>query len=58
VVLLPLRVFFQDRIVGELLQPAGARSLERMGLEACLNAASVNNVTINGYVVVKVCVSG
>jgi squalene monooxygenase len=41
----------RDSFKGELLQPGGVRALERLGLSSCLDAASVDAVTVEGYVV-------
>jgi 2-polyprenyl-6-methoxyphenol hydroxylase-like FAD-dependent oxidoreductase len=40
----------EDTIKGELLQPGGIRSLERMGLGACAKRAEVDGIRVDGYV--------
>jgi hypothetical protein len=45
---------YQERIVGELLQPGGYRCLQRLGLSQCVEPANCSSVIIGGYVVLKV----
>lgn len=42
----------QDRIVGELLQPGGLRSLERLGLDACAKEGT-DSVIVDGYAIIR-----
>lgn len=42
----------QDRIVGELLQPGGLRSLERLGLDDCAKEGT-DSVIVDGYVIIR-----
>ncbi|KAH7884061.1 squalene epoxidase-domain-containing protein [Phlebopus sp. FC_14] len=40
-----------DRIVGELLQPAGVAALQKLGMEACLEG--IDAIPVHGYCVVQ-----
>lgn len=40
----------QDRIVGELLQPGGLRTLERLGLSDCAKD-DIDSINVHGYVI-------
>ena len=42
----------QERIVGELLQPGGQAALERMGLAEATDAAAIDSIRVDGYVVI------
>eukprot|EP01041_Mallomonas_annulata_P004439 gene4439-8846_t len=42
---------YQDRIVGELLQPGGIRALERLGLDECAKD-NIDAVQVHGYVII------
>lgn len=42
---------YQDRIVGELLQPGGCEALAAMGLGHCLEGAETGSVPVEGYAV-------
>jgi len=42
---------YQDRIVGELLQPGGIQALERLGISDCAKE-NIDSVVVNGYVVI------
>lgn len=43
----------RDSFKGELLQPGGVRTLERLGLSHCLEAASVDAIPVEGYVILS-----
>ena len=51
VVLFERDLSYQDRIVGELLQPGGIRALERLGLDDCAKEG-LDSVMVYGYVVI------
>ncbi len=43
----------RETFKGELLQPGGVRALERLGLSHCLDAATVDAVPVEGYIVLE-----
>ncbi|KIK13186.1 hypothetical protein PISMIDRAFT_412917 [Pisolithus microcarpus 441] len=51
VVLLERSLAEPDRIVGELLQPAGVAALQKLGLESCLEG--IDSIPEHGYCVVQ-----